>query len=44
VGGGRRLARLDHDLAEQDDQEQAEALREVVGVERLARVLGRDAR
>ena len=36
----RGLARLDHHLAEQDDQEQAEALREVVRVERLRGVLG----
>ena len=37
----RRLAGLDHDLAEQDDQEQAEALGEVVRVERLGGVGGR---
>ena len=36
--GDGRLARLDEDLAEQDDEEQAEALGEVVGVERLLRV------
>jgi hypothetical protein len=36
----RGLARLDHHLAEQDDQEQAEALGEVVRVERLRGVLG----
>ena len=34
----RRLPRLDHHLAEQDDQEQPEALGEVVRVQRLGRV------
>jgi hypothetical protein len=35
---GRALPGLDDDLAEQDDQEQPEALGEVVRVERFARV------
>jgi hypothetical protein len=35
----RRLPRFDDDLAEQDDQEQPEALGEVVGLERVRRVL-----
>jgi hypothetical protein len=39
----RGLARLDHHLAEQDDQEQAEALGEVVRVERLEASSGRSA-
>jgi hypothetical protein len=40
----RRLAGLHHDLAEQDDEEQAEALGEVVGVERLGRILRAERR
>jgi hypothetical protein len=39
VAVGRGLARLDHHLAEPDDQEQAEALGEVVRVEGLRGVL-----
>ena len=34
----RGLPRLDHDLAEQDDHEQPEALREVMRIERLVGV------
>ena len=42
--GGRlrgRLPGLHQDLAEEDDQEQPEPLREVVGIQRLGRVRGR---
>ena len=42
VAVDRRLARLDHHLAQQDDQEQPEALGEVVRVERLLRILRRE--
>jgi len=44
VAVDRRLPGLDDDLAEQDDQEQAEPLGEVVGVDRLVRVGGRQRR
>ena len=40
VAVDRRLAGLDDHLAEQDDQEQAEALGEVVRIDRLGRVGG----
>jgi hypothetical protein len=43
VAVDRHLPRFDDDLAEQDDEEQPEALGEVVGLERVRRVSGASA-